>query len=143
MQHTETLLQMIASAAEATGFPVEIDRPAAIRPSEFPAVLITSGMLFADQQTPQTWARHWSYSPMAEIFVVAPTPAEARAQLAAALDAFVGALDAAVEQNRRSIQATLLLTPGTAPGMTVTPIEVDGDSRVRGYQIDFNLQFMR
>lgn len=143
MLQTEQLLQTVATAAAATGFAVEIDRPAAIRPSEFPRVLISSGMLHADQQSPQTWARHWIYSPILEIFVAGASPADARAQLAAALEAFVAGLDAAIVANQRSIESEPLLAPGTAPGMSVTPIEVDGDSRVRGYQIELDLSFLR
>lgn len=139
----ERLTALVVEAAQATGMPVELDRPHPYKAPDLPLILISSGGLLPVPQSARTWARHWVYSPSVEIIVEGETPAACQTELNGALSAFIDALDTALVANERDPMASPLLTQGTHPEMPVTPFEVQGSSRIRGYLIELELPFTR
>ena len=139
----ERLNALLVSAAASTGMPVELDRPHPYKAPDLPLILISSGELRADPQSARTWSRHWVYSPSVEIVVEGDTPAASQAALNGALSAFIDALEATLIANDRDPMADPLLTHGTHPEMMVTPFEVQGSSRVRGYLVELELPLTR
>lgn len=139
----ERLNAFVIAAAEATGFPVELDRPHPYKAPELPLILVSSGELRANPQSARTWSRHWVYSPSVEIVVEGDTPAAGQAALNGALSAFIDALETALTANERDPLADPLLTQGTHPEMMITPFEVHGNSRIRGYLIELELPLTR
>lgn len=139
----ERLMALITTAAEATGFPVEIDRGVPYRESDLPLVLISTGELRPIPQSPQTWARYWAYSPYVEIIASGASASEARTAVNTAFSAFVDSLEAQLVANGRDIEAEPILAPGTNPEMNVMPFEVQGNSRARGCLVELDLEFLR
>lgn len=143
MQKSELLFQTILAAAEATGLPVDSDRPAPANSAELPMAIVRRGMLRPEPKSAQTWARHWVYSPVVELWVSSNDADGNRMSLNAALEAFVVALEDTLEANRRSMDDEPILAPGTHPDMIVAPVNVVNDTRIRGYAIDLELRFER
>lgn len=140
----ERLTALVMTAAEATGFPVELDRPTPYNErTNLPLVLVSSGELSPTPQSPQTWARHWTYSPYVEIVASGETPEIARAAVTGAFSRFIDALESQIEANLRAVEQEPLLTPGTYPKINSMPFEVQGNSRARGYVIELALEFLR
>ena len=139
----ERLTALITTAAAATGFPVEIDRPTPYRESDLPLVLVSTGEIRATPQSAQTWARNWTYSPYVEIVASGATPEAARTAVNTALSAFIDSLEVQLEANRRAVEQEPLLASGTYPEINGMPFEVQGNSRARGYVLEIDLEFLR
>ncbi len=139
----DRLTSFVIAAAESTGIPVELNRPRPYKAPDLPLILVSSGELRPDPQSARTWSRHWVYSPSVEIVVEGETSAITQDALNDALSTFIDALEAALVANERDPMADPLLTQGTHPEMSVTPFEVQGASRIRGYLVELELPLTR
>jgi hypothetical protein len=95
MDRAEQILQALAAAGAATGYPVEIDRDVPLDDSEAPIVIVRSGGETSEPVDKLLWNRRWTITPNVEIYVTAASPAAARAAISAAWTALVAGVESA------------------------------------------------
>lgn len=116
MDRSELILQALAAACAATGYPVEIDREASLEDADAPLVIVRSGEEIAAPIDNAKWWSRWQMKPLVQVYVSAADAAAARSDLNTAWSAILAGI--------RSGEVARLIAPRT-------PIEMEKASIAR------------
>lgn len=118
MDRSEQILQALAAACAATGYPVEIDREAPLEDADAPLVIVRAGEETAAPIDSAKWWSRWQMHPTVQVYVRAENAAAARSAMNAAWSAILGAI--------RAGDVSRLISQRTAPEMEKAAIVRDG-----------------
>lgn len=119
MDRSELILQALAAACAATGYPVEIDREAPLEDADAPLVIVRSGDEGAAAIDHAKWWSRWQMKPTVQIYVSVHDAAAARAALNAAWSAIITGI--------RNGEVSRLISPKTPIEMDKATFLRDGD----------------
>lgn len=114
MDRSEQILQALATACAAAGYPVEIDREAPLEDADAPLVIVRSGEETSAAIDPAKWWGRWQMHPLVQVYVAEENAAAARASLSAAWSAILAAI--------RSGEVSRLIAPKLGIEMEKTAI---------------------